>query len=71
MGGAMTVTTDARIAIVLKKLGEAQNRLYEATKIYEHMLEDRSMPIDFRGNAANVKRDNTGGYIKVDAECIE
>ena len=48
MGGQYTVTVDdtARIAIVLKKLDEAKNRLYEATKIYEHILDDRSTPLD-------------------------
>lgn len=37
----MTVDDTARIAIVLKKLNEAQNRLYEATKIYQHILDDK------------------------------
>lgn len=67
----MVVSQDARIAIVLKKLDEAKNRLYEATKIYEHMLEDRTIPIDFRGDASMIQRDNTGGYIKVPDECVE
>jgi len=43
----MTVDDTARIAIVLKKLDEAKNRLYEATKIYEHMLDDRSTPLEY------------------------
>lgn len=57
----MTVNDDARIAIVLKKLGEAQNRLYEATRIYEHMLEDRATPIDVGSKK----------YIVASDECVE
>lgn len=48
MGGRyMTVDDTARIAIVLKKLDEARNRLYEATKIYEHMLDEKSTPLEY------------------------
>jgi hypothetical protein len=48
MGGRyMTVEDTARIAIVLKKLDEARLRLFEATKIYEHVLEGNSEPIHY------------------------
>ncbi len=42
----MTVSEDARIAIVFKKLDEARLRLSEAASIYEHLLDDRSTPLD-------------------------
>jgi hypothetical protein len=50
----MTVDNTARIAIVLKKLDEARNRLYEATKIYEHILDEKSTPLEY-GVVARIK----------------
>jgi hypothetical protein len=59
----MTVDNTARIAIVLKKLNEAHNRLYEATKIYEHILDEKATPIEYG--------ERTDRSVLVNEECLE
>ena len=51
----MTVDDTARIAIVFKKLNEAKLRLNEAAKIYEHLLDNNSTPLDY---GSMIKRNN-------------